>query len=54
MLAFIKGLSEAKVEKIKEAVAKVSGDANCFKTALNVKHKRENVFKITTGSNAVE
>lgn len=45
----IKGFSEAKVDKIKEACAKVSGE-NCFLTAAQVAEKRKQVFKVTTGS----
>lgn len=36
-LCAIKGLSEAKVDKIKEAVLKVSGVGNCLTTALQVR-----------------
>ncbi|XP_026273975.1 meiotic recombination protein DMC1/LIM15 homolog [Frankliniella occidentalis] len=47
-LAAIKGFSEAKVDKIKEACAKI--DQHSFMTALQVSDKRREVFKITTGS----
>ncbi|XP_014670277.1 PREDICTED: meiotic recombination protein DMC1/LIM15 homolog [Priapulus caudatus] len=47
-LCNIKGLSEAKVDKIKEAVAKISNIG--FLTGLEVSEKRKQVFKITTGS----
>ncbi|KAL1451472.1 hypothetical protein WDU94_005848 [Cyamophila willieti] len=45
----IKGFSEAKVDKIKEACTKISND-NSFLTAAQVAEKRKHVFKITTGS----
>ncbi|RWS13037.1 meiotic recombination protein Dmc1-like protein [Dinothrombium tinctorium] len=48
-LGAIKGLSEAKVEKIKEAAAKLSPDSE-IKTGLQVAEKRKSVFKIPTGS----
>ncbi|KAI6652299.1 Meiotic recombination protein DMC1/LIM15-like [Oopsacas minuta] len=47
-MANIKGLSEAKVDKIKEAVAKMSNSD--FLTALVYSDKRKQVFRITTGS----
>ena len=47
-LGMIKGLSEAKVDKIKEAVSKlINAD---FLTALVYSDKRKQVFRITTGS----
>uniref|UniRef100_T1IRE9 Meiotic recombination protein DMC1/LIM15 homolog n=1 Tax=Strigamia maritima TaxID=126957 RepID=T1IRE9_STRMM len=47
-LCAIKGISEAKVEKIKEVVVKLS---ECgFLTALEVSVKRRHLFKISTGS----
>uniref|UniRef100_A0AAQ6AN60 Meiotic recombination protein n=1 Tax=Amphiprion ocellaris TaxID=80972 RepID=A0AAQ6AN60_AMPOC len=45
-LCNIKGLSEAKVEKIKEAAGKIVG----FQTAFEYSAKRKHVFHITTGS----
>lgn len=51
-LIAIKGFSEAKVDKIKEACAKI--DQNSFLTALQVSEKRKEVFKITTGSKEFE
>ncbi|KAG5420730.1 hypothetical protein I9W82_002611 [Candida metapsilosis] len=48
-LAKIKGLSEVKVEKIKEAAGKIQTTG--FVSASVVAELRENVFKITTGSN---
>ncbi|XP_041938584.1 meiotic recombination protein DMC1/LIM15 homolog isoform X1 [Alosa sapidissima] len=47
-LCNIKGLSEAKVDKIKEAAGKLL--ANGFLTALEYSEKRKQVFHITTGS----
>ncbi|GBM75505.1 Meiotic recombination protein DMC1/LIM15 [Araneus ventricosus] len=47
-LGAIKGLSEAKVDKIKEAASKLS--SNVFLTALEASRKRKLVFKISTGS----
>uniref|UniRef100_A0A668AX00 Meiotic recombination protein n=1 Tax=Myripristis murdjan TaxID=586833 RepID=A0A668AX00_9TELE len=44
----IKGLSEAKVEKIKEAAGKML--TNGFQTAFEYSTKRRQVFHITTGS----
>ena len=49
-LCAIKGLSEGKVEKIKEALAKCSGDDTPFVTALSASMKRKNIFKLATGS----
>ncbi|XP_071398904.1 meiotic recombination protein DMC1/LIM15 homolog [Centroberyx affinis] len=47
-LCNIKGLSEAKVEKIKEAAGKML--TNGFQTAFEYSTKRKQVFHITTGS----
>ena len=49
-LCAIKGLSEAKVDKIKEALLKSSGENNLFITALQASSRRKNVFKLATGS----
>ena len=51
-LCNVKGLSEAKVEKIKEACAKLDG--SCFLTALQFCDKRKQVFRIATGSVELE
>ena len=48
LLLNIKGISEAKVDKIKEAAAKMS-DAG-FITAMEYSARREKVIRITTGS----
>nr|XP_061807488.1 meiotic recombination protein DMC1/LIM15 homolog isoform X2 [Nerophis lumbriciformis] len=47
-LCNIKGMSEAKVEKIKEAAGKMLDIG--FQTAFEYSAKRKNVFHITTGS----
>ncbi|KAK7113075.1 meiotic recombination protein DMC1/LIM15 homolog [Littorina saxatilis] len=47
-LGNIKGISEAKVDKIKEVAAKLCAVA--FQTALEYADKRKQVFKISTGS----
>lgn len=47
-LSNIKGISETKVDKIKEAAAKMLKVGFC--SALNFSQKREQCFKITTGS----
>ena len=52
-LCNIKGLSEAKVDKIKEVTVKLAEDAG-FLTALQVNEKRKNVFHISTGSTEFE
>ena len=48
-LCSIRGFSEGKVEKILEAVAKIF-PTHSFMTATNALEKRQNVIKITTGS----
>ncbi|XP_022095573.1 meiotic recombination protein DMC1/LIM15 homolog [Acanthaster planci] len=48
----IKGISEAKMEKIKEAAAKL--EAHGFITALEYSSKRKNCFRITTGSSELD
>ncbi|KAH9835920.1 DNA recombination and repair protein Rad51, partial [Rhodofomes roseus] len=48
----IKGMSEAKVEKIKEAAHKILGSS--FATGLEVQDKRKRVLMISTGSKAVD
>ncbi|XP_077286614.1 meiotic recombination protein DMC1/LIM15 homolog [Arctopsyche grandis] len=51
-LAAIKGFSEAKVDKIKEACQKISTVG--FLTALEVSDRRKSVFKISTGSQELD
>ncbi|KAI0749159.1 putative DMC1 protein [Irpex lacteus] len=48
----IKGMSEAKVEKIKEAAHKILGSS--FATGLEVQEKRKRVICISTGSKNVD
>ena len=48
-LSAIKGLSDAKVDKIREALLKSCGDGTVFCTALEVAVKRKNCFHIATG-----
>ncbi|RWS26581.1 meiotic recombination protein Dmc1-like protein [Leptotrombidium deliense] len=48
-LSAIKGMSDAKVDKIKEAVNKLSPDSEII-NGLQVMEKRKRVFKIQTGS----
>ena len=47
----IKGLSEAKVDKMKEAILKICGSNAGFCTALQHSLNRRNVFRVGTGSN---
>lgn len=51
-LCSIKGFSEAKVDKIKEASAKLTTVG--FMTALQVSDKRKAVFRVATGSQELE
>jgi len=56
-LCAIKGLSEAKVDKIKEALAKLaaaSGDSGGFVTALQASNNRRCVFRLSTGSSELD
>ncbi|XP_035224824.1 meiotic recombination protein DMC1/LIM15 homolog isoform X3 [Stegodyphus dumicola] len=48
----IKGLSEGKVDKIKEAATKI--DSNVFMTALEASQRRKQVFRISTGSTELD
>ncbi|KAJ3558548.1 hypothetical protein NM688_g863 [Phlebia brevispora] len=48
----IKGMSEAKVEKIKEAAHKILGSS--FATGLEIQEKRKRVLAISTGSKNVD
>ncbi|OBT89571.1 meiotic recombinase Dmc1 [Pseudogymnoascus sp. 03VT05] len=50
----IKGLSEVKVLKIKEAAAKMMPDANGFVTATDLAVKRKQCMKISTGSKQLD
>lgn len=49
----IKGLSEAKVDKIKEAAAKICNEFT-FMTATQFREKRKMVFKVSTGCQEFE
>ena len=51
-LCNIKGFSEAKVDKIKEACSKI--DTGSFLTALEVSERRKQVFRLSTGSKELE
>lgn len=51
-LCNIKGFSDTKVDKIKEACQKISTTG--FLTALEVSDRRKQVFKISTGSIELE
>lgn len=53
-LLSIKGLTEAKIEKIKDAARKLDCKGNIFKTGLEVKELRKSVIKLTTGSSALD
>ncbi|KAI9458850.1 Rad51-domain-containing protein [Lactarius psammicola] len=48
----IKGMSEAKVEKIKEAAHKITGSS--FATGLELQERRKRVLAISTGSKSVD
>jgi RecA/RadA recombinase len=53
-LLAIKGLTEARVEKIREAAKKLDCRGGTFKTGTEVKEKRKNIVHITTGSSALD
>jgi meiotic recombination protein DMC1 len=53
-LVAIKGLSEAKVDKIREAARKLDCRGGMFKTGLEAKEKRKSILHITTGSTALD
>ena len=53
-LVQIKGFSEAKVEKIREAARKLDCRGNAFKTGLEMKDKRKGIITISTGSKALD
>ncbi|MCJ1257148.1 Meiotic recombination protein dmc1 [Lignoscripta atroalba] len=50
----IKGFSEVKVEKVKEAIAKCQPAASCFMTAMELGHQRKRVVRISTGSKQLD
>ena len=51
-LAQVKGLSEAKVDKIREAALKISGAG--FITGTEARVRRNNVVHISSGSSALD
>ena len=53
-LVSIKGLTEAKIEKIREAARKLDCRGPAFKSGLEVKERRKQIVKITTGSSALD
>ena len=53
-LLAIKGLTEARVEKIKESARKLDCRGGLFKTGIEMKDKRKQVIHITTGSSALD
>jgi meiotic recombination protein DMC1 len=52
-LVNIKGLTEAKIEKIKEAARKLDVRGGRFKTGNEVKDRRKSIIKVSTGSSAL-
>ena len=50
----IKGISDTKIEKIREADKKLDSRGTEFKTGLEMKDKRRQVIKLTTGANALD
>ena len=53
-LVTIKGLSEAKVDKIREVAKKLDPRGSSFKTGLEAKERRQHVISISTGSSALD
>lgn len=53
-LVAIKGLTEARIEKIREAAKKLDCRGSPFKTGTELREKRKNVLKVTTGSSALD
>ncbi|KAK0509178.1 hypothetical protein JMJ35_008549 [Cladonia borealis] len=50
----VKGFSEVKVEKIKEAIVKCQPSASGFITAVELGHQRKRVCRISTGSKQLD
>jgi meiotic recombination protein DMC1 len=51
----IKGFSELKAEKIQEAIVKASPPSlGGFISAIEIKHARKRIFRISTGSKAFD
>ncbi|KAK6520322.1 Meiotic recombination protein dmc1 [Arthrobotrys conoides] len=53
-LGKIKGLSEIKVDKIKDAVAKINPSGSAFVTASEYGQQRKRVIRISTGSKSLD
>lgn len=53
-LLSIKGLTEARVDKIKEAARKLDSRGSNFKTGLEMKEKRKQIVHITTGASSLD
>jgi len=53
-LKLIKGLSEAKVEKVRDVCRKLDSRGSVFKTGLEAKELRQTVISITTGSTQLD
>lgn len=53
-LLLIKGISDAKIEKIREAAKKLDIRGTAFKTGLEMKEKRRAIVKISTGATALD
>lgn len=53
-LLVVKGLSEAKVDKIREAAKKLGGDKSTFRSAVEVLRADESRIRITTGSKELD
>lgn len=53
-LLAIKGISESKIEKIREAAKKLDCRGSAFKTGLEMKEKRRQIVHLTTGSSALD
>lgn len=53
-LLAIKGLTEARVDKLKEAARKLDCRGGTFKTGMEVREKRKHIIHITTGSKALD
>lgn len=53
-LLHIKGLSEAKVDKIRETAKKLDSRGSQFKTGMEMREHRKQVIQITTGSQSLD
>lgn len=51
-LLSVKGMSDGKVDKILEAAAKI--ESACFMSGLDLRCKRQSVFRLSTGSQALD